>query len=207
MSIGSIRQTALRRRAAKEHFMTIQVLFVHGAGEGAHACDAKLATSLREKLGAGYVVHYPLLPNEADPVYEAWQRCIAEELAMLGNGVVLVGHSIGASVLIAALAAGALGQSVAGVFLLAAPFWHDHEVWRWQEAELPVDAADLLPAGVPVFLYHGREDEVVPFSHLALYARTFPQATVRALAARNHQLNDDLTEVADDIRTCLGQRR
>jgi hypothetical protein len=33
-----------------------QVLFVHGAGEGAHACDAKLVTSLRDQLGPGYVV-------------------------------------------------------------------------------------------------------------------------------------------------------
>ncbi len=55
-----------------------------------------------------------------------------------------------------------------------------------------------------MFLYHGRQDEIVPFSHLELYARTFPQAIVRALDARNHQLNDDLTEVADDIRRVLG---
>jgi predicted alpha/beta hydrolase family esterase len=180
--------------------MTRQVLFVHGAGEGAHACDSKLAMSLREKLGAGYVVHYPMMPDEANPDYGAWTRCIGEELARLGNDVVLAGHSIGASVLIRFLTAGALQQSVAGVFLIAAPFWHDHEVWRWKEAELPVDAADMLPSGVPVFLYHGREDEIAPFSHLALYAKTFPQAIVRALDGRNHQLNDDLTEVADDIR-------
>jgi uncharacterized protein len=113
---------------------------------------------------------------------------------------VLVGHSIGASVLIRFLATGALRHCVAGVFLIAAPFWHDHEVWRWKEAELPVDAASMLPSGVPLFLYHGRADEIAPFSHLELYARTFPHAIVRALDGRNHQLNDDVTEVADDIR-------
>jgi uncharacterized protein len=182
--------------------MTRQVLFVHGAGEGAHACDAKLAMSLREKLGPGYVLHYPMMPDEANPDYGAWTRCIGEEVARLGNDVVLVGHSIGASVLIRFLTAGALRQSVAGVFLIAAPFWHDHEVWRWMEAELPADAADMLPSAVPVFLYHGREDEIVPFSHLELYTKTFPRAIVRALDGRDHQLNDDLMEVADDIRRC-----
>jgi pimeloyl-ACP methyl ester carboxylesterase len=85
------------------------------------------------------------------------------------------------------------------VFLLAAPFWHDDEFWRWKEVELPDDAAARIPDGVPVFLYHGRQDEVVPFSHVEMYARALPQATVRRLDGRNHQLDDDLTEVARDI--------
>lgn len=180
------------------------VLFVHGAGEGAYAWDAKLVTSLRDRLGAGYVVRYPMLPNEADPDYETWKRCICEELTTLAGDVVLVGHSVGASVLIRLLCDGALERPVAGIFLIAAPFWHDHEVWRWKEVELPADAADQLPREAPLFLYHGREDEIVPFSHLDLYARKFPQASVRALDGRDHQLHDDLSEVAHDIRKVLG---
>ena len=177
-----------------------QVLFVHGGGGGAHAEDAKLVASLREQLRSGYAVRYPLMPNEDDPNYAAWKQCIAEELANIGDNALLVGHSVGASVLIKALADGGFEQSIAGVFLIAPPFLHDDEVWRWQEAEWPKDVADRLPRGLPVFLYHGREDEVVPFSHQAMYAKALPHATVRALEGRNHQVNDDLTEVADDIK-------
>lgn len=180
--------------------MAKQVLFVHGGGGGAHAEDSKLVTSLGEQLGHGYVVRYPKMPNEDDPDYETWKQCIFKELAIMGDDALLVGHSIGASVLIKVLTDGDRKQSVAGAFLIAAPFWHDHEVWRWPEVELPPDSADKLPSGVPVFLYHGREDEIVPFSHLALYANALPQAIVRAVDGRNHQLNDDLTEVADDIK-------
>ena len=54
--------------------------------------------------------------------------------------------------------------------------------------------------GVPVFLYHGRDDEIVPFAHAGLYAKALPHAVVRPLDGRNHQLNDDLSEVAADIR-------
>jgi uncharacterized protein len=176
-----------------------QVLFVHGAGEGAHSEDSKLVASLREQLGPGYGVRYPLMPNEADPDYETWKQRICEELAIMGDDALLVGHSIGASVLLRFLLDADFEQSVAGAFLIAAPFWHDHEVWRWPEAELPTDAADRLRA-VPLFLYHGRADEIVPFSHLAMYAKALPHAIVSAVAGRNHQLNDDLTEVADDIK-------
>jgi hypothetical protein len=71
---------------------------------------------------------------------------------------------------------------------------------------LPKNVAATLPRGLPVFLYHGREDEIVPCSHLELYAQALPQAIVRALDGRNHQLNDDLTEVADDIKRLASAR-
>ncbi len=179
--------------------MSNQVLFVHGGGEGAFDADAKLAASLRDQLGADYVVRFPEMPNEAEPDYESWKKVIAAELADMGSGAILAGHSIGASVAIRAVIDGGIETSLAGLFLLSAPFWYDHEFWCWKEAELPADAAERLPDGLPVFLYHGRQDESVPFSHVEMYARALPRATVRPLDGRNHQLNDDLTEVARDI--------
>jgi uncharacterized protein len=179
--------------------MAKHVLFVHGAGDGAYADDSKLVASLKEKLGPGYLVRYPMMPNEADPDYRSWKQSIFEELALMGDNAILVGHSIGASVVIKLLADGGLRQSVAGIFLVAAPFWHNHEVWHWEDVELPKDASALLPSGIPVFFYHGRADEVVPFAHVEMYAKLLPGAIVRRLDGRNHQLNDDLTEVAHDI--------
>lgn len=180
--------------------MANQVLFIQGAGsEGAYDEDASLVASLRDALGADFVVRYPRMPNEAEPDYEVWKSTIAGELAAMGSGAVLVGHSIGASVIIRAVVDGGVGPSLAGVFLLSAPFWYDHEFWRWDEAKLPANAAERIPDGLPVFLYHGRQDEFVPFSHVEMYAQALPLATVRPLDGRNHQLNEDLTEVAQDI--------
>lgn len=178
--------------------MARQVLFIHGGGGGAYEEDLKLAASLRDRLGADYAVQYPQMPDEEDPDYEVWKQTIADELAAMAVDGILVGHSIGASVIIRAVVDG-IGQPIAGVFLVATPFWHDHEIWRWTEVELPDDAAERLPRGVPVFFYHGSQDEIAPVSHLDMYARVFPQATVRRLDGRNHQLNDDLAEVAQDI--------
>ena len=180
--------------------MVKQVLFIHGGGEGAYAEDARLAASLARELGAGYSVHCPQMPNEREPDYTTWKNVIVEDLARIGDGAILVGHSIGASVVIKLLCEGETRRALAGVFLVAAPYWHDHEVWRWDEVRLPHDASARLPGRIPLFLYHGRDDEVVPYSHADMYAQTFPQAIVRGLSGRNHQLNDDLSEVARDIR-------
>jgi pimeloyl-ACP methyl ester carboxylesterase len=54
---------------------------------------------------------------------------------------------------------------------------------------------------MPLFFYHCRDDETVPFDHLALYKKAVPQAAVREIDAGGHQLNNDLALVAEDIKT------
>lgn len=187
--------------------MAKQVLFIQGAGEGAHKDDAKLAESLRNKLGENYRVRYPAMPNEEDADYETWKRVILQEVKNMGGGAILVGHSIGASVLIRMFADRGPKPAIAGMFLIAGPFWHDDAFWRWNEAALSDDAAKNYPRDVPLFLYHGGNDEFVPVSHLDMYASALPQGIVRRLPGRNHQLNDDMTEVARDIRSLDPTRR
>jgi predicted alpha/beta hydrolase family esterase len=140
------------------------------------------------------------MPDEDAPDYRPWARTIEREAAAMGDGAILVGHSLGASVLAKWLTERKPDQSLDSVFLIAGPFWGGDESWQWQEPELPKHTGARLPKGMPVYLYHGVEDEIVPFAHLALYAALLPQAIARPLAGRNHQLNDDLSEVANDIR-------
>jgi len=46
-----------------------------------------------------------------------------------------------------------------------------------------------------------------PVAHVDLYAKAIPQAVVRRLRGRDHQLNNDMSEVAADIRCLrLGRR-
>ena len=51
-----------------------------------------------------------------------------------------------------------------------------------------------------MFLYHGRDDRTVPFSHLALYAKALPNAIVRPLDGRGHQFENDPSEVVGDMK-------
>ena len=139
------------------------------------------------------------MPNEDEPDYDAWRAVILREADTIGPGAILVGHSIGASVLIKMLTdGGPRPASIAGVFLASSPFWHDHEFWRWDEARLGDDAGEYFPRAVPLFLYHG-EDDTAPVAHARMFAKLLPQAIVRRLPGRDHQLNGDMSEVARDI--------
>jgi predicted alpha/beta hydrolase family esterase len=144
-------------------------------------------------------VRYPAMPNEGEPSYGAWRQCLLAELAGMSGGAVLVGHSLGGSILMKLVAEGAVRGSIAGIVLIAAPFWGKDNGWRWPEVELQPDADTRLPAGVPLHLYHGSADEIVPPAHLDFYAKAFPRGVVHRLDGRNHQLNDDLSEVARAI--------
>lgn len=174
------------------------VLFVHGAGEGAHEADRELAASLQNALGAGYEVRSPKMPKEDSPEVEAWKDRISEELAAMDGEAVLVGHSAGAFVLLKYLSEEEPEKPVAGLFLVAAPYVGTGG-WELDEYALREDFAAKLHEGLPMFFYHGRDDEVVPFGHLALYEEKFPWATFRGLDDLGHQFDGDLSGVARDI--------
>ncbi|WP_133254322.1 alpha/beta hydrolase [Phenylobacterium deserti] len=181
--------------------MLQRVLLVQGGSKGAYVSDMALADSLRRNLGPGYDVRYPAMPDEGEPNYDAWKAVILEEVRGTAPAALAVGHSIGGSVLARLMTETDISgpDLIAGVFLVAAPFWHDHHFWRWDDVALPADAAGRFPAGAPLFLYHGEADASVPVSHLRMYARALPQGVVRALPGRDHQLNGDMSEVARDI--------
>jgi predicted alpha/beta hydrolase family esterase len=128
---------------------------------------------------------------------------LEKELTLIHEPIVFVGHSIGASVLIKWMSEVEIEKPIAGVFLLACPFWGGNG-WRYPGYEklmVSGSRASHLSKSQPIFLYHCRDDAIVPFDHLALYAHIFPQATVRERDEGDHQFNNDLSFVSQDIQS------
>jgi predicted alpha/beta hydrolase family esterase len=178
-----------------------QVLFIQGGGAGTYDdWDAKLVDSLRQELGDGWEVRYPRMPTEDDPSYAAWGPTLVNEIATLEDGAIVVGHSVGGTILIQTLAEQAPDVELGSIVLVAAPFVGDGG-WPGEEFELSSDLGSRLPAGVPVHVFHGLEDDTVPPAHAHLYARAIPHAHVHLLPGRDHQLGNDLADVAGLIRS------
>ena len=178
-----------------------EVLFVQGGGENVHAdWDDKLVASLRSELGSNYDIRYPRMPDEDDPSYETWKATLQKELAALNDGAIIVGHSIGGTILINALAERLPERKLGAIILVAAPFvgeggW-DSDDWTPQRG-----LGDKLPGGVPIFLFHGVADDTAPPAHAKLFAQAIPQSKLCLLPGRDHQLNNDLSEIAAVIRS------
>ena len=176
-----------------------QILFIQGGGVDAHdEWDDKLVDSLRREVGGGPEIRYPRMPDEAHPSLGRWSAMIHRELADLDDGAVVVGHSVGATILIQVLAEQLPERRLEAIILIAAPFVGEGG-WPSGELELTGDLGSRLPPAARVHVFHGLQDETVPPSHADLYAAAIPQAQIHRLPGRDHQLNNNLSEVAGVI--------
>ena len=178
---------------------TTHILFVHGGGEDGYGTDSKLADSLREHLGEKYEVTFPRMPAPDSDSADVWPKKIREAITARSPSF-LVGHSFGASNLLQYLVRYGTPETIQAVFLLAPPFWGSDSDWDYEEYALPQHFADKISRTIPLFLYQCRDDEVVDVAHLDRYARAMPWATVRKLDHGGHQMGNDLSVVAKDIK-------
>lgn len=176
-----------------------QVLFIQGAGEDVHdGWDRRMVDHLTRLLGDVGDVRYPRMPGEDDPSYDTWSRTVRHEFAALNDGAALVGHSAGGTILLATLAETSAKHAFRSIIVIAAPFLGAGG-WSGAGIEFSPDFGARLPTGVPVHVFHGMDDQEVPPSHADLYAKAIPQAHVHRLPGRDHQLNNDLSEIATTI--------
>jgi predicted alpha/beta hydrolase family esterase len=178
----------------------VELLFIQGAGAGAHEADRVLSDALGRALGPAFRVLFPHMPHEGAPDNDVWKRRISTTLRQT-RATFLVVHSAGAA-LVADLLAQGLPDELAGLrglFLLAPPF-----VGRggWQLDGFHLDAlADRARLRMlPLQLYFGLDDATVPPAHAELYAALFPDATIHRLHGCGHQFEDCMARVARDLR-------
>jgi predicted alpha/beta hydrolase family esterase len=182
--------------------MSIPVLFLHSSGpQGPGEGSDPFCVRLRDELGGDYEVLFPLMPDTAtDPHYEPWRDRLVAELAALEGRVIVFGHSLGGSVALKHCAEAGYGDQVAGLVIVAAPFWGS-EVWEreWAMPEGWSGEGRSLP---PTFLFHSRDDDVSPFSSLERFAKLLPEAEVQPLDGYGHLYDrGDLSPIVDAVRS------
>ena len=177
-----------------------EVLFIHGGGERGYEADAPLAASLKERLGVNYKFRYSKMPDDAYTPDFGWGQKMGGEINTTRGELFLVGHSLGASMVLKYLSESEIKGQLRGLFLLATPFWRGDKDWQLG-LMLPSKFPTLLPKNVPIFLYHCEDDEENSISNLAIYEGKLPQAIVRRLPVGGHQFAHDLSVVARDIHS------
>lgn len=183
--------------------MKKQVFFVHSAGEqGKNQGSGGLSAYLADALGSEYNFIFPKFPNPEFPQYELWKAKLDQELAGLEGEVIVIGHSLGGSVLIKYLSEEAYNPSIIGLFLIAAPYWgKDDRDWQNNEYILTENFASKLSQNAKMFFYHSFYDKIVPHTHLSRYKEKLPKAAVRVLSGDDHFFNKGLPELIDDIKS------
>lgn len=182
--------------------MKKEIIFVHSAGpQGYQEGSDFLVSYLRESLGSSYELRSPMMPNPENPHFRPWSGKLEKVLTSVENdNVVLIGHSLGGSVLLKFLSESSFKKNISGLFLIAVPYWGSVN-WEVDEFELTKNFSLKLPNIDEVFLYHSSDDEVVPLEHMTHYAEKFPKAKVRALNHTGHLFSNGLPELVMDIKS------
>jgi predicted alpha/beta hydrolase family esterase len=176
------------------------ILFIQGGGERGYEADEVLVISLKKSLGKRYQISYPEILSDESASDFGWTKQIGEEISKASDDFILVGHSLGASMILKYLSENSVSKKIEGIFLIATPFWSGNEEWK-AGLKLKNNFADKLPVEVQIFMYHCKDDEEVPFSHFEQYKQKIPQANFREIKNGGHQLNNDLTLIAEDIKS------
>jgi predicted alpha/beta hydrolase family esterase len=150
-------------------------------------------------LGHGFAVFAPRMPNASDARYAEWKLWFEKVMALMEDGVILVGHSLGGTFLAKYLSSESCPKKIRAVFLVA-PCYDETGEREYLGGFLPPKDKRLFIEQVgKIFVYHSEDDDVVPFSSLADYQHDLPDATVRAFKDRGHFLQEDFPELLADI--------
>jgi predicted alpha/beta hydrolase family esterase len=186
--------------------MKNEMLFIEGGGNNGYEADIKLVNILRRALGDDCEINYPLMKTDQAAPDFGWPEQIGKEISELNGHAILAAHSLGASMLLKYLSENSVKKNIAGVFLLATPFWNGEEDWK-QGLKLREDFAERLPKNSRIFFYHCHDDEEVPFIQLSSYRQKLPAATFREVESGGHQFANDLNLVANDIKSVMQLNR
>ncbi|UOQ87171.1 alpha/beta fold hydrolase [Gracilibacillus salinarum] len=177
------------------------VLFIHSAGpQGPNEGSSNLIAYLEKELSDSYRLITPEMPAPEEPKYDQWKHQLEKEINKLHGEVIVIGHSLGGSVLLKYLSEQACKLTIRGMFILASPYWGLDDEWQLNDFILPHHFAENLPPIANVFLYHSRNEKIVPFIHHQAYAKKLPQATLRQIEGDRHLFHDGLVELVDDIK-------
>lgn len=178
-----------------------QILFAHSGGKqgspGQGSFD--LASTLQTELSNEYDIHCPVIDDPEAPTYKMWKKLFNAEFRKITEPFILVGHSLGASMLLKYLSEENPKISFSGLFLLSTPLWGKNG-WDVEDFVLRENFEARLKNITSVYLYHCKNDAVVPFNHLDFYKKAFPNSTVRVLNGSDHAFANGLPELVSDIK-------
>ncbi len=157
--------------------------------------------NLCRELGSGFEVVAPRMPNPTNAKYLEWKIWFKKLIPHIKNGVVFVGHSLGAVFLAKYLSENKFPKKIRGTFLVSASHDDRDQDYSLADFVLPKNLKLLEKQGGEIFLYHSVNDPEVPFADFEKYRKVLPRARVRVFKNRGHFTQETFPEIVRDIKS------
>lgn len=156
--------------------------------------------SLGEKLGRDFDVVIPRMPNANNAKYLEWKIWFEKIIPHLEKGVVLVGHSLGATFLAKYLSEERFTKKILATILISAPFDDKNIEESLADFKLKKDLSRIQKQSGKLILYHSVDDPVVPFSDFLKFKEVLPDATFREFKSKGHFIQKSFPQIISEIK-------
>lgn len=162
----------------------------------------KWSSTFRDDLGDSYEVFMPSMPNSQNAKYEEWKIWFERYFEYLHDEVTLVGWSQGGYFLVKYLIENKIPFDIKALFLLATPFKNDNfEGEDGGDFAFDTDRIEDLAKRVKkIYLFHSKDDSIVPYAHAENYKKALPEAELVTFTDKNHFLLENFPELLEKIR-------
>ncbi len=155
--------------------------------------------TLEGSLGSDFEAIVPRMPNKFNAKYEEWKIWFEKIIPLLQGEVTLVGHSLGGIFLAKFLSENDFPKKIKSLHLVAAPY-DDESEESLGDFALEHNLENVSKQVSDIFIYHSRDDHVVPFHEAEKYKKAFPSATFTVFENRGHFNQENFPELVNNIK-------
>lgn len=181
--------------------MKTTLLIIHGAGPRSYkVLHEKWVPFMSKSLGPDYHIIAPQMPHPELPQYALWKDTITKNLKTIKGPIILVGHSLGGTILMKYLTEENVKNNILAFYTIASPYFGPNGGWNYHDFYTPQKPSELL-LKMPVYSYHSSDDAIVPFSHQGLLTSKLLHTVKRTFPDQGHEFNRrPFIEIIDDIK-------
>jgi len=154
-------------------------------------------------LSHEWQVFLPHMPSSQHATYKARKIWFEKYLPYLGGEkIVLIGNSLGGWFLSKRLSENRFPKKIDQLHLVAACISNEWVEDEWA-ADFDFDHTQLFHLEQQceeIYLYHSRDDEVVPYAQALLLHSYLPKATLLTFETRNHFFQPALPELLENMK-------
>lgn len=158
-------------------------------------------SQLQEDLGEEYEVFLLKMPNPTNAKYKEWKLFFDKIISLLRENPILVGHSLGGVFLVRHLSENNLNSKVLDSMLIGAPYSEKESQEYLEEFIVPDNLEGFRAQNKNIFIYHSKDDPVVPYINFKKYQEAFPQAITRSFEDKGHFKQSEFPELVKDIKS------
>lgn len=156
--------------------------------------------TLSEKLGKNFDVLLPRMPDSTNAKYKEWKIWFKRIIPFLKKNVIFIGHSLGGIFLAKYLSENTFPKIIKATLLVAAPFDDKDREESLSGFRLTKPLNKFAKQGGTIYLFHSKDDPVVPFGQLEKYKNALPNAKTVILDDRSHFNQEFFPELVHVIK-------